>query len=169
MGLYVKVLYCVSTNQSGRWLASGSRSRFEIYVTFFDICKAFNRVPHVYLRKLDQLGLDKYLVQWIRSYLSERSQLVSIDGINSHTLLEASGVPQGSVLGPLLFIPYINLMMWIPSHPYMFADDVALYWIIRSTMDYTFLQNYYVHSISDSVRSKHLWFNTSKCKNDAYL
>ena len=118
------------------------------------------------LRKLDQLGLDKYLVRWIRSYLSERSQFVSIDGINSHTLPVASGVPQGSVLGPLLFILYINDVVNTISPGIdlnMFADDMALYRIICTTMDYTLLQND-VHSISDSIRSKHLQFNASKCK-----
>ena len=128
---------------------------FEICVIFFDISKAFNTIPHVdLLRKLDQLGLDKYLVRWIGSYLSERSQFVSIDGINSHTLPVASGVPQRSVLGPLLFILYINDVVNTIISPgsdlNMFADDMVLYRIIRTTVDYTLLQND-VHSISDKT------------------
>ena len=60
------------------------------------------------LCKLIEIGIDPYLIRWIHSYLEERSQFVSVDGYISNKLSVLSGVPQGSVLGLLLFICYIN-------------------------------------------------------------
>ena len=91
---------------------------------------------------------------------------MSIDGINSHTLPVVSGVPQGSVLGPLLFILYINDVVHTISEGSdlnMFADDIALYRTIRTTSDYMLLQRD-VHSVSGCIKSKRLQFNPKKCK-----
>ena len=97
---------------------------------FFDVSKAFDTVPHSpLLQTLSEIGLDLYLIRWIRSYLAGRSQFVRIDGCDSPTLPVLSGVPQGSVLGPLLFVSYINdVAAAVPSgsNVNMFSDDIAL-------------------------------------------
>ena len=148
------------------WLCALDQG-YEVCVVFFDVSKAFDTVPHLaLLSKLSELGLDPYLLRWIRSYLSNRSQYVSIDGVDSHVLPVASGVPQGSVLGPLLFILYINdvaTAVSTESEANMFADDVALYRVIRSSLDYSRLQDD-INSISACIKSKYLKFNTNKCK-----
>ena len=77
----------------------------------FDVRKAFDTVPHLpLLESMEKLGLNGYLLRWIRSYLLYRSQFVAVEGCNSCTLPVISGVPQGSVLGH--FYSYAILMTY---------------------------------------------------------
>ena len=148
------------------WLSALDKG-YEVCVIFFDVSKAFDTVPHsLLLAKLNELGLDPYLLRWIKSYLTNRCQCVCVDGVSSHTLPVASGVPQGSVLGPLLFITYINNVaasISPESDVNMFADDIALYRVIKTTDDYVCLQQE-IDSISACIQQKDLNFNANKCK-----
>ena len=96
---------------------------------FFDISKAFDRVWHAGLvRKLHAIGIRGALLEWFRNYLTDRSQAVVIKGEISTPKRITAGVPQGSVLGPLLFLIYINdIVNDIESTIKLFADDTSIY------------------------------------------
>ena len=135
--------------------------------SFFDVSKAFDTVPHVpLLETLQNQNVNEYLLRWIKSYLLNRSQYVAVEGHDSSTLPVVSGVPQGSVLGPLLFISYINDVTSVVSSESelnLFADDIALYRIIKSPADYDQLQ-IDIDSVSSFISGKHLKFNARKCR-----
>ena len=92
------------------WLfARALEMRQQIDVIYLDFSKAFDRVPHEKLLfKLECLGIKGSLLAWFRSYLSGRRHRVMIDDEASDFLPVTSGVPQGSIIGPLLFLIYIN-------------------------------------------------------------
>ena len=99
---------------------------------FIDLQKAFDTVNHsILLEKLNHYGISGISNTWFRSYLTDRQQFVSINGENSDLTITEHGVPQGSVLGPLLFLIYINdLHQCIHnSSSFHFADDTNLLYI----------------------------------------
>ena len=105
----------------------------EVRAVFLDISKAFDKVWHKgLLFKLQQNGVCGPLLGFFESYLNSRYQRVVLDGHHSDYSLIDSGVPQGSVLGPLLFLIYINdLELNILSNVKFFADDTMLYSIVN--------------------------------------
>ena len=99
-----------------------------------DFSKAFDMVEHnILLDKLQHYGIRGTVLKWFQSYLSDRKQFVTIDGVDSDTKLIKYGVPQGSILGPLLFIIYINDLPNISEIAkfIMYADDANI--IITAT------------------------------------
>jgi hypothetical protein len=112
---------------------------------FFDYRKAFDTVPHrPLLQKLISLNLNRFSIQWIADYLTSRTQQVVVEGEISNMENVLSGVPQGSLLGPLLFLVYIDGIGTIPlttgTLRAMFADDLLLYKPIADQRDFLAVQ-----------------------------
>ena len=111
---------------------------YEVCAVFFDLQKAFDSVPYrPLIEKLKAIDLNPFLLKWICSYLTDRSQHVVLNGVSSPTCKILSGVPQGSVLGPLLFLIYINNSveetMLDGNFITLYADDMLLFRVIRSS------------------------------------
>ena len=122
----------------------------EVRVVFLDISKAFDKVWHAgLLRKLEALGVQSPLFQWFESYLCNRKQRVVIEGQCSDWRTITSGVPQGSVLGPLLFLIYINdITDDLASLPLIYADDTTLLEIVDDPVVSAGRLNSDLHKIS---------------------
>ena len=113
-------------------------------VVLLDFAKAFDKVNHSsLLKKLDHYGIRGQTFNWIQQFLFERTQRVILDGVLSDSAPVLSGVPQGSVLGPLLFLIYINdLPQYVSpgTQVRLFADDSAVYRRMRDENDHVVLQ-----------------------------
>ena len=139
---------------------------YSIDVIYLDFQKAFDTVPHRrLLQKLTSFGIHGNVLKWIESFLSNRVQQVVLNGHKSSTIPVTSGVPQGSVLGPLLFTMFVNEIPSIVSSPVLlFADDTKIFRVIRNGEDYTALQS----DLDLLQRWSQQWllnFNISKCKH----
>ena len=113
-----------------------------------DFSKAFDRVSHRHLmQKLDFYGIRGPVHSWIKSFLTDRTQKVVLDGESSSEIPVQSGVPQGSVLGPVLFLIYINDMPECLQHSNirLFADDAIVYREIKNNSDRLKIQEDITH------------------------
>ncbi|MCG7878314.1 MAG: reverse transcriptase family protein, partial [Candidatus Thiodiazotropha endolucinida] len=133
-------------------------------LVLLDFSKAFDKVSHQkLLLKLHKYGIRGLSLKWIQAFLSGRTQTVVLENEQSETVPVTSGVPQGSVLGPILFLIYINdLPDRTRSKVRLFADDTAIYLAVSSLQDAQVLQK--------DLDCLHEWelqwdmeFNPSKC------
>lgn len=130
-----------------------------------DFSKAFDKVAHYkLLYKLYQLGVKGRNLKWIAGFLSNRSQRVMVDGEFSSSIPVTSGVPQGSVLGPILFLAYINdLPEQVTSQVRLFADDTVVY----ITLDHEGNSSVLQQDLQQLELWEPLWdmeFNPGKCQ-----
>jgi len=133
---------------------------------YMDFQKAFDAVPHQrLLNKLEGYGINSNILHWIKSFLSDRFQYVKINNSSSSSLKVTSGVPQGSVLGPTLFIYYINDLPCVVNNTKVkiFADDTRVYKGINNHDDTLILQNA-IDSMFQWTQKWLLQFNKDKCK-----
>ena len=134
-------------------------------VVFLDLAKAFDKVPHQRLiKKLKIHGIEGDLLNWIVSWLTDRKQRVCFNGHLSRWRRVTSGVPQGSVLGPILFLIYINdldggIVNWILK----FADDTKVFAKTRSADDASSLQRD-LDRLIQWAREWQMMFNVKKYK-----
>lgn len=143
----------------------------QIDVIYTDFEKAFDKVPHKrLLSKLKSYKINGNIIEWIESFLLSRKQRVKINGVFSNWQNVLSGIPQGSVLGPLLFIIYINDLVEVCSQGsrlFLYADDAKIFKHISNDFDKVDLQ-----SDLDSVKQwSDTWLlklNEKKCKVISY-
>ncbi|XP_072142509.1 probable RNA-directed DNA polymerase from transposon X-element isoform X3 [Dermacentor andersoni] len=132
---------------------------------FLDFAKAFDKVPHQQLLlKLSLANVHPDILRWIEAFLSNRSQFVLINNSPSVSLPVTSGVPQGSVLGPLLFLIYINgLPLHVSCNIRMFADDCVVYQTITNMSDQISLQED-INRLQQWCDCWLMTLNPNKCK-----
>jgi len=139
----------------------------QIDVIYTDFEKAFDKVPHHrLLEKLKRYGLHGKTVRWIKAFLCFRSQKVKINGAISQARPVLSGIPQGSVLGPLLFIIFINDLPKVCENLtklFLFADDAKVYNTIHSEIDFIHLK-ISCQNIFDWAELWCMKLNINKCK-----
>ena len=133
-------------------------------IVILDFSKAFDTVPHdKLLHKLENYGIRGPLLSWIRSFLCTRLMSVVVEGETSHEATVDSGVPQGTVLGPILFLCHINdLPESVSSQVRLFADDCLLYRPVRSLQDQLKLQQELTH-LETWATNWGMRFNAKKC------
>ena len=136
----------------------------EVDVVYLDFAKAFDKVDYgIVVKKLKRLGISGKMLKWINSFLRGRSQRVCVDGVLSERTMVSSGVPQGSSLGPLLFLIHIHdiddELSFVTAAS--FADDTRIMGGIRTDADRAIMQED-LEKIYDWAKNNNMKFNGSK-------
>ena len=144
-------------------------SNLSVGCVAFDLSKAFDSLPHpAILSNLSRVGIRGRLFDWFQNYLSNRQQKVVLDGHESSTAQVASGVPQGSILGPLLFTismdPITSLSLSKDSNIILYADDILLYKPITSYNDAIALLQSDINMVTNWLSDCGLKLNPAKTK-----
>ena len=134
---------------------------------FCDISKAFDRVWHRgILIKLKSIGITGHVLGWFEDYLSNRYQVVVLNGTKSDYKIIHAGVPQGSILGPVLFLIYINdIVTDIQASIRLFADDTSLYLIVDNPVEAANTINSDLEKINNWANKWLVTFNPNKTKS----
>ena len=137
----------------------------QVDIGILDFSKAFDTVPHSkLLYKIEKYGIRGALHTWLRNFLTKRHMTVILEGIQSEEVPVTSGVPQGTVLGPLLFLCHINdLPDCVSSQVRLFADDSLIYRPIHSALDHQILQND-LKALEKWAQTWGMRFNAKKCQ-----
>ena len=138
----------------------------EVRGLFLDISKAFDRVWHKgLLYKIKNFGIEGNLLNLIESFLSGRNQRVTINGQSSNWLPIKAGVPQGSILGPLFFLSYINdLPDGLLSNVKLFADDTAIFSTVNTPNETANELMYDLEKIKNWATQWKMMFNPDQTK-----
>ncbi|CAG9137746.1 unnamed protein product [Plutella xylostella] len=137
----------------------------QVDAIYTDFSKAFDKVSHyVLLTKLSAMGVHGSLLRWVTSYVTNRSQAVVVGGACSELVKMSSGVPQGSLLGPLFFNAYIFDICncFQNAHFNLFADDLKLFLIVNSSDDCIRLQDDLTR-LQNYCENNKLELNANKC------
>lgn len=146
-------------------LSSSLDKGIEIDAIYTDFSSAFDKVNHaVLLNKLNLRGIFGSLLDWFTSYLNNRPQVVSVKGYDSMVYYAKSGVPQGSHLGPILFLIFIDDLSQHLKHCKfsMYADDLKIYREISSNLDVKLVQDD-INSVVNWCETNGMILNSSKC------
>ena len=133
--------------------------------TYIDLKKAFDTVNHVILlQKLEKMGLNKFNITWIKNYLTDRSQATLANGVLSSERQITCGVPQGSVLGPLLFLIYVNDLGSVlsTSQHFLYADDTVILQSGDNISDIVELLQIDLNNYGSWCKANKLTINTKK-------
>nr|CAH8855160.1 unnamed protein product [Trichobilharzia regenti] len=135
------------------------------HVIFLDFAKAFDTVHHgLLLHKISKAGVSGALLAWLKDYLGEREFCTKVNRIRSSWHTSASGVPQGSILGPLMFLIFINdLPSQLNCSALLYADDVKIWRAINSSEDSDRLQAD-LQTLGNWALANGMPFNLKKCK-----
>jgi hypothetical protein len=136
----------------------------QIDVAILDFSKAFDTAPHnKLLHKLHQYGIKDKIHKWLTNFLTARSMRTIVEGEKSNETTVDSGVPQGTVLGPILFLCHINdLPDSVTSSVRLFADDCLLYRTIKTAKDHQKLQAD-LEQLEIWAKDWGMRFNAKKC------
>lgn len=174
-----RVQHLISAHQHGFAKSKSTITNLAEYVNFLstnianggqvdsiytDFAKAFDKLMHrILMRKLDRFPLNNCIKAWIYSFLTDRTQVVCINGTKSNPIHPTSSVPQGCILSPLLFALFINdLPSKLQCSVLLFADDCKIFKSMNCHDDCRLLQND-LNTLSDWCNENKLQLNAGKC------